>query len=611
MKKMKWIVFSVFVVIFMTQCKRPHSPTPCVELFPVADGSGSFQYIDGGGAVVINPIFRDATVFREGLALVQTAGDEPLWGYISSDGNYVINPQYKRATVFSDGLAWVVTGEGHPTAIDRAGKVIFSLADAQEVRLFQDGLAAYSTVVDEGREYWGFVNKKGEVAIPPQFSGVGNFSSGMGSVRDTLGRWGYIDKSGELVIEYQFDYAYDFDNDRAVVALKEKHGVINREGRYMITPQFNAMLPDGDLFLFEENGLWGWCDHDGEFVINPQFISALPFAGENLAPMKSGNSWGYVDRTGKWVIKPNFDMAYPFSGGKALVKLHRYGFIDTQGKLIINPKYDRVSGDLIAFCHENIARMMSAPFIRNHPSFHHLRHLTDPRIYSSIRAQMQVGIRYEKSLTQSHDEWGFYLEAGTMYSIDMISGDFDAKLEIYNNDNVLVAEDDDGGEGQNARILITPPSAGYYTVYCRTYAGGSGKYSLKVQVIPARTLEMNTTVQGTLSRGSRTTNEESTEVLVEEVAIGNNFSISGSSDNLWIVYLEASKSYEINLMSDAFDAHLTLLFNGGTVATDDDGGSGTNSKIRYTPRATGYHTVVAGAYNNSGYGRYRLSIHNR
>ena len=103
------------------------------------------------------------------MALVETSGDEPKFGFITEDGKYAVNAQYKEATVFSDGLAWVVSENAAPAAIDKKGELKFTLQDAQEVRLFKDGLAAFSMVNEEGDEKWGFVDKTGKVVINPQF----------------------------------------------------------------------------------------------------------------------------------------------------------------------------------------------------------------------------------------------------------------------------------------------------------------------------------------------------------------------------------------------------------------------------------------------------------
>jgi len=340
----KSISIVLILAAILCSCGSKDSKVPVIKLIPVAGSSGEFQYIDQEGKIVINPQFLEATIFNEGVALVKTSGDDPKWGYISEDGKFTISPQYKRATVFSEGIAWVVSENASPVAIDKKGEHKFSLQEAEKVSSYQEGLAAFSQINQEGNNMWGFVDRTGKVTINPQFSAAGNFSEGLCAVRNTEGKWGYINKDGQLVIHPQFDWAGGFSNGRAVVQSDRKYGVIGKEGRYLINPQFSQMVNDGNLYLIEQNGRYGWCDKDGKLIINPQFNEAFPFSQQKLAPVKSGNKWGYIDKSGKIIINPQFDMAFPFNGKLALVtQSNKAGFIDFDGRFKINPQFEKVS----------------------------------------------------------------------------------------------------------------------------------------------------------------------------------------------------------------------------------------------------------------------------
>jgi hypothetical protein len=221
-----------------------------ISLFPVENGD-EFQYIDKEGKIVINPQFSSATVFRDGIALVRTTGDKALWGFINEDGKYIIPATFKEATVFSEDLAWVVAENGAPTAITTKGEVKITLQDAESVKIFQEGLAAFSVTQDSELK-WGFVDKDGKVAISPQFSATGNFADGKCAVRNKDGKWGYIDSEGKIVISFQFDEAEKFVNGQAAVKFDGKAGAIDKSGKYVINPQFGAIAEDGDLYLIEQ-----------------------------------------------------------------------------------------------------------------------------------------------------------------------------------------------------------------------------------------------------------------------------------------------------------------------------------------------------------------------
>jgi len=302
---MKKTIAIIIIAATLTSCGGKKSINE-VKLIPVKSGK-EFQYIDQEGKIVINPQFSEATIFREGLALVKTSGENQKYGYISEDGKFVIPANYKKATVFSNGLAWVVSDNGAPTAINEKGEIKFTLTDAQKVNLFQEDLAAYSVSdtstsksaissqsdglldgLDEeltatlaaeledtqnginniigGKEKWGFVDKEGKVKINPQFKSVGFFSNGICAIKNNEGKWGYIDKEGKIVINPQFDFAKEFINGVAIVEAGGKSGVINKEGKYIINPQFSNITIDGDLFLISQDGKKGWCDDKGKII---------------------------------------------------------------------------------------------------------------------------------------------------------------------------------------------------------------------------------------------------------------------------------------------------------------------------------------------------------
>ena len=320
-----------------------------MKLIPVRNGK-EYQYVNRKGEIVINAQFNEAGVFRNGLALVQTTGDNPVWGYIGTDGKYAINAQYLAATSFCEDLAWVVEKDKAPAAIDKKGEVKFTLQQAETVRSFSESLAAFSIMNSEGQISWGFVDKKGEVKINPQFDGVSNFSEGLCAFRNKEYKWGFIDKEGKMVINPQFDEVDNFVNGHAVVLLGEKYGVIDKKGKYTINPQFSEMTSDGDWFQIVQGEKTGWCDSKGAIVINPQFESAFLFGGNDLVAVKSGKDFGYVDKKGKFVINPQFEFALPFNGSLAIVEnADRIGFIDKKGQYVVNPQFDGLSYDVFLY----------------------------------------------------------------------------------------------------------------------------------------------------------------------------------------------------------------------------------------------------------------------
>jgi len=348
MKKVKFLTLILSVALIAVSCGDGGNSNISLSLIPYESSGGEEGYFASDGKIVINPQFSSTSVFREGLALVSQGWGK--CGFIDEEGKFVINAQYYYATVFNEGLAWVVPEKSSPVAINKKGEIKISLPDAQSVRIFREGLAAYTIKDKEGTYKAGFVDKKGNVVINPQFSNVGYFSEGLCAVRSDEGKWGYIDTKGNIVINPQFNEAGEFKDGLAVVEFDYKAGLIDKDGKYIINPQYYEMAADGNMFMFTQDYKIGWCDKTGKIIINPQFEEALPFAGGDLAAVMIGEKVGYIDKSGKIIINPQFDGGMPFSSGNALVVVgDKIGLIDKNGKYLVNPQFDNVPDDLVEF----------------------------------------------------------------------------------------------------------------------------------------------------------------------------------------------------------------------------------------------------------------------
>jgi len=282
--------------------------------------------------------------FSDGLAVAgkRVPNTNGRWGFIDETGKYVIDAKFVMVKPFSEGLAAVV---------------------------FKESENAYRTT--------GFIDQRGRIVIPPQFSGEGvserGFSEGLAAVKvykDKKDQWGYIDKSGKTVIEFQFAAAGPFSQGRAMVGIAEpswsidyKWGFIDTEGRWIAKPQYKSAgeFSEG-LAPVLLNDKVGFIDLQGEIAITPKFdpdggggcvlngrVGPSRFS-EGLAAVQLkgrewGKEWGFIDRHGNWVIQPAFACAAPFSEGLALIGVRdeqgawRYGYIDKTGAVVIKPQF--------------------------------------------------------------------------------------------------------------------------------------------------------------------------------------------------------------------------------------------------------------------------------
>ena len=193
-------------------------------------------YIDDNDEPQLAITYRDASLFREGLAVVNNDGN---YGYIDDDGEMTLPDIYKSATIFRNGKAWAVRSGSAPGVINRKGETKFTLGQAIEAEIFYEGLARF-TAKESGDIRYGFVTDEGETTVPAIYYGATRFSNGLASVEDMNGKWGYINTKGEAVIPATFDAAGTFDKEGyAIVRTDNKYGIIDKNGK-CLTDDFTS-----------------------------------------------------------------------------------------------------------------------------------------------------------------------------------------------------------------------------------------------------------------------------------------------------------------------------------------------------------------------------------
>ena len=347
----KIILSSAVIAGLVVSSCGSHYEKAQVDLVPVKSGD-SWGYVNLEGNYEINPQFTEADAFFKGRACV-AKGDK--CGYIDEKGTFVISPKYASATFFTEEGAWTVEPEGPPVLIDKDGKKLLVMKEAERVWAFSEGLALVETA--DGK--YGYIDRNGKFVIEPTFDSGHPFSDGLAWVEEEY-RSGYIDKNGKWVIsDSTYQAKSSFINGRAIVEnYAGEEGVIDKTGKFVINPQFSRMLPDGDRFIIKVGDEWGWCDAQGKIVINPQF-SAIFFTGfgdSDMAPVKIGDEWGYIDRKGKIVINPQFGLATSFIQNKWawVTKDGKSGLIDRKGNYVVNPQFKDVSMSYLASQNEDI-----------------------------------------------------------------------------------------------------------------------------------------------------------------------------------------------------------------------------------------------------------------
>ncbi|MBE9118193.1 trypsin-like peptidase domain-containing protein [Lusitaniella coriacea LEGE 07157] len=202
------------------------------------------------------------------------------------------------------------------------------------------------------------------------------------------------------------------------------------------------------------------------------------------------------------------------------------------------------------------------------------------------------------------DIYSFEGRRGHRVDLQMNSQEVDSYLILVDPNGEQIAQDDDSGGGNNARIVATLPRDGTYLAIANTYESGqSGRYTLQARL------------GGTESRRrSSQGNTRDRDFLLRQTGIlgpgAPRLRADGSLYREYVFQGRAGQSVTITLESPDFDTYLILLdsYSRKLAENDDLSSTNNNSQLQFTLPQTGVYRIIVNAYDRGGRGRYLLTI---
>lgn len=235
-----------------------------------------------------------------------------------------------------------------------------------------------------------------------------------------------------------------------------------------------------------------------------------------------------------------------------------------------------------------------------------------PQMSADGSRLLRVGETVTGTLEEADPTWGgngrfdayrFQANEGDRVLIRLASDDFDPYLVVGTESGGIfdpLEQNDDSGEELNSRIHFTAPRTGTYRILAQAYAEyGLGTYTLSLEPVVPSAVESAAIAIGSTVDGYLDDND--------------NFD---QFDEIWFdaytFQAQAGRRYSITMTSEDFDAYLILGSGSGEqfeeVARNDDSGEGYDSRILFTPDASGTYTIRAASYDGEGTGAYALRL---
>jgi len=189
------------------------------------------------------------------------------WYMLRVDGTRLPLPRdVESVSAFYGGRATIVQGN-RVRIIDENANIIASISGVDEVGTFaKNGLAVFRRGVR-----FGYINRNGEVEIPPRYEAAHQFSGGLAATALPHSRISYIDSSGKQVIQHDFDHAGLFVNERAAVMSTDGSiGYIAKNGEWLVKFSGTSIIltdfaEDGFAYI-EVDGRGFFINHGGEEI---------------------------------------------------------------------------------------------------------------------------------------------------------------------------------------------------------------------------------------------------------------------------------------------------------------------------------------------------------
>lgn len=139
-----------------------------------------------------NDVNDHPAAFSEGLRAFR--GDNGSYGYESLGARVVIEPIYRSAYNFHDGVAIVGDGKRYFGLTDKTGRLVVRFR-YDRLHNSSDSLVVFGSKQSNGRMRYGVINHRGDTIHPCVYDSIAPFSSGFAAARKGY-RLGYLDHYG-------------------------------------------------------------------------------------------------------------------------------------------------------------------------------------------------------------------------------------------------------------------------------------------------------------------------------------------------------------------------------------------------------------------------------
>ncbi len=303
----------------------------------IVELNGKLGIIDRTGKFLFDVVFNDLGQFSEGLIY---GSKDSLYAYYDKYGLKRLDQDFEEAFSFANGMAKVKI-KGKEAFVNPYGAYIVQPI-YEEINFFTDSLLVF-----QENDKYGIVNLNNQIILPGIYEQIGNLVHGKAIIVKN-NKIGYINQDGMLVILPTFEVFPNymenaqFSGNYAKAKLKDKFGIIDGSGKWIIPASYSNLGNISSLISFEKGKKWGFIDLTNKIILKPTFDEATSILDGTSFVLVNGKQ-GVINAKGEFIIPAEFDEIKRFEQQYFLVsKNELWGLFSSNGNVIVTPNYDYI-----------------------------------------------------------------------------------------------------------------------------------------------------------------------------------------------------------------------------------------------------------------------------
>ncbi|SDJ87078.1 WG containing repeat-containing protein [Catalinimonas alkaloidigena] len=309
--------------------------------FYAARRSGTWQLLDLQGRLLSDEKFVAIELSDPANFLRVRQGQQ--WAFFNKETHrYIGSERYEQVRALQHGAAFA-RQRGKWGAVDTLGRwAVPPQYDSLRYVVFP---ARTLFQVQKGKE-WGVVEAGGNAVVPVAYERIVPVEEDLLLKVKQAGAWGVLRAHGEPVLPPAYAFMSNGEDQPtwpawpAVVARKEKWGLLSEQGTEVVKPKYGPIQALGEgWYAWEEKGKLGLLSAKGEEALPPTYLEIRHFE-HNWAAAKRPEGWGFINQRGNPATEFVYEEVTDFNGTSAYVKRNgKWGAINRQGKYLLPLEY--------------------------------------------------------------------------------------------------------------------------------------------------------------------------------------------------------------------------------------------------------------------------------